>query len=583
VAAFKTYRRYEPFQELILPPNLQDWLPEGHLARFVSEVVDHMDLSAIFATYEKGVGRGQPPYHPTMMIKLLVFGYCTGVRSSRAIERATYDVVPFRMLSGDQHPDHDSIAEFRRRHFDAFKGLFAQTVKVAREVGLADLAHVAVVTCGGEAAGSKVKANASKHKAMSYDRMQEAEKELQAEIEQILAEAELLDNEEDARFGKGRRGDELPKELQRREDRLKKIREAKQRLEERARAEAAERAREAEKKIAQRRAQEAATGQKAAGREPKVPNPEEARPDGKAQSNFTDPDSRIMKDGATKEFTQAYNVQNAVDGKCGIIVGTHVTQAANDAEQLAPTVAQATENCGQAAEKVSADAGYSSEASLRDERLKGSGFASASDDLYVAVGPEKKAPDARAKRSAVKSARVGSLLISLCCLGTMVGVGHAMAFVPVVPLALAVNPQLTLRRRHALRLGKMFLGFSINAALAGSSCPACDVPEAAINVQTARDRMRQKLQTEQGRAIYARRKAIAEAPFGNLKEVQGMRRFLVRGFQKVQGEWSLATTCHNLLKIFRHAKEVSVEVLKQTRHQAIDELASRSVTLLTAS
>ena len=131
MATFKTYRPYEPFQALMLPPNLQEWLPEGHLSRFISDAVDLLDLSTIFAVYEKGTGRGQPPYHPTMMTKLLVYGYCTGVRSSRAIERATYEMVPFRMLSGDQHPDHDSIADFRRRHFDAFKGLLAQTVKVA--------------------------------------------------------------------------------------------------------------------------------------------------------------------------------------------------------------------------------------------------------------------------------------------------------------------------------------------------------------------------------------------------------------------------------------------------------------------
>jgi len=278
VAAFKMYRPYEPFQELILPPNLQDWVPEEHLARFISDVVDHMDLSAIFAVYERGAGGGQPPYHPLMMTKLLVYGYCTGVRSSRAIERATYEMVPFRMLSGDQQPDHDSIADFRKRHFDAFKGLFAQTVRVAREAGLADLAHVAVD-------GSKTKANASKHKAMSYDRMKAAEKELETEIARILAEAEAVDDEEDARFGKARRGDGLPNELQRREDRLKKIREAKQRLEERAHAEATARAREIEKKIAERREWEARTGQKAPCREPNVPNPAEARPDSKAQCN----------------------------------------------------------------------------------------------------------------------------------------------------------------------------------------------------------------------------------------------------------------------------------------------------------
>jgi transposase len=494
--AFKTYRRYEPFQELMLSPNLQDWLPEGHLARFISDVVDPMDLSAIFATYEKGVGRGQPPYHPAMMTKLLIYGYCTGIRSSRAIERATYDRVPFRMLSGDQHPDHDSLADFRKRHFEAFKHLFAQTVQVAREAGLADLAHVAVD-------GSKIKANASKHKAMSYDRMQAAEKELEADIARILAEAEAVDGEEDAKFGKGRRGDELPKELQRREDRLKKIREAKQRLEERARAEAAERAREAEQKMAERRASEAQTGRKAPGREPSAPNPDEARPDPKAQCNFTDSDSRIMKDGATKEFTQAYNAQNAVDGKVGIIVGTHVTQAANDAAQLAPTVSEVTVNCGAAPKVVSADAGYGSEAAKNDDRLRGI-------DLYVSTGRERKSTDAAVRRNAANSARVASLLMVLCicCAGAAAGVGQAISQAPLVPMALAMRLQLSLRRRVALLRARQALEFAIKVTLSAvGSLIGSAGPIPSIDLRTARGHMRDKLQTETGKTTYARRKA----------------------------------------------------------------------------
>lgn len=565
MTVFKTYRPYEPFQELILPPNLQEWLPEGHLARFVSDVVDQLDLSAIFSVYEKGVGRGQPPYHPLMVTKLLVYGYCTGVRSSRAIERATYDMVPFRMLSGDQHPDHDSIADFRKRHLDAFKGLFAQTVKVAREAGLADLTHVAVD-------GSKIKANASKHKAMSYDRMQEAEKELQAEIERILAEAEACDKEEDARFGKGRRGDELPKELQRREDRLKKIREAKERLEERARAEAAERARDAEQKIATRREREAATGQKVGGRQPEVPNPDESRPDPKAQSNFTDPDSRIMKDGATKEFTQAYNAQNAVDGKCGIIVGTLVTQAANDSEQLAPTVAEAMENCGEAPEKVSADAGYCSESSLTDERLKGI-------DLYIATGRERKVAGAEAKQRAARSARVGSLLLALCGAAAIVGAGKFTTLLPLLPVALATNPQLTLRRRKTLCLARMALAVSVYTAfLAIDSGAGICPPVPTVTLQTARNNMRQKLQTEAGKTVYARRKAIAEAPFGNIKEAQGVRRFLLRGINQVRGEWNLAVTGHNLLKMFRHGKQSVLKVLGNCKQPIASSTMNPAVT-----
>jgi len=485
-----------------------------------------------------------------MMTKLLVYGYCIGVRSSRAIERATYDVVPFRMLSADQHPDHDSIADFRRRHFDAFQTLFAETVRVAREAGLADLAHVSVD-------GSKIEANASKHKSMSYDRMQDVEKELQSEIDSILAEAESKDNEEDAKFGKGRRGDELPKELQRRQDRIKKIREAKKRLEERARAEAAGRAEEAEKKIAERRELESQTGQKPSGRDPKVPNPEEARPDPKMQCNFTDPDSRIMMDGASKEFIQAYNAQNAVDGKCGIILGTHLTQAGNDAEQLAPTIAEVIENCGASPEIVSADAGYCSDAALNDERLRDV-------DLYVATGRERKAAEAIAKRTAALAARLASLFLAVCTgvAGTAAGPGQiTAALIPGMPLALNVHLQYSHRRRRALRLAMVALALTTQAALGVGSIAGISLPTPEITFHTARERMRRKLRTEAGKTVYRRRKAIAEGPFGILKDVLGMRRFLVRGLSKVQGEWNLATTCFNLLKMFRHGKQRALEVL----------------------
>ena len=269
--------------------------------------MDELDLSAIFDAYEQGDGRGQPPYHPLMMVKVLVYGYCVGVTSSRKIERATHEDVAFRVLAGNQHPDHDSIAEFRKRHLAALAGLFIQVLKLCDKAGLVKLGRVAID-------GTKVRANASKHKAMSYGRMEEAERRLEEEVKRLLEEAERVDAEEDAQFGKGKRGDELPEELARRESRLDKIRDAKAALEREAREKAEEKAAEQRAKLEERERKEQESGKKMGGRPPVVPDPETAKPDPKAQRNFTDSDSRIMRDGATKEFTQAYNGAGAPQG-----------------------------------------------------------------------------------------------------------------------------------------------------------------------------------------------------------------------------------------------------------------------------
>ena len=228
----KRFRSCDLNQAYLLPPSLQDWLPEGHLARFVAEVVEALDLSAIYATYEAGDGRGLAAYDPRMMVRVLIYGYCRGVASSRRIERATYEDVAFRYLAADQHPDHDTIAAFRQEHLTPLAQLFVQVLQLCQRAGLVKLGHVALD-------GTKIKANASKHKAMSYERMEKAEKELAAEVQALLAEAARVDAEEDGKYGKGKRGDELPKELARRESRLEKIREAKAALEQEAR-EAAE-------------------------------------------------------------------------------------------------------------------------------------------------------------------------------------------------------------------------------------------------------------------------------------------------------------------------------------------------------
>src|SRR3989454_1243917 len=284
----KQFRDCHLDQLLLLPPSLQDWLPEGHLARFVAEVVEALDLSAIYATYEEGDGRRLAAYDPRMMVRLLLYGYCRGKASSWRIERATYDDVAFRYLAADQHPDHDTIADFRKEHLTGLSELFGQVLRLCQEAGLVKLGHVALD-------GTKVKANASKHKAMSYERMCAAEQQLEQEVAALLARAQAVDAEEDAQYGAGRRGDELPAELARRESRLAKIREAKAALEQEARARAAAGA-AARGKLAERERAEAATGQTRGGPSPAGADPAQARPVAPAQRNFPGPESRITKD-----------------------------------------------------------------------------------------------------------------------------------------------------------------------------------------------------------------------------------------------------------------------------------------------
>jgi transposase len=372
----RSFRPYSMDQQLLLPPNLREWVPEGHLSLFISDLVDEsLDLTAILKPYAEGDSRGGMPYHPAMMVKLLLYAYCTGKPSSRKIERATYEDVAYRVLSGDQHPDHDSIADFRKRHLRALAGLFLQALKLCERAGLVRLGHVALD-------GTKVKANASKHKAMSYERMCETEKRLEEEVKKLLEAAQQQDAAEDAQHGKGRKGDELPKELARREARLSKIREAKAELEKEAKERAIREAEEARAKIEERERREKETGERPKGPGPKVPDPEQAKPEPKAQKNFTDPDSRIMKDGATKGFDQAYNAQAAVDAQSQVIVAAELTQETNDKKQLVPMLEKVKENLGKLPEKASADAGYFSEANLSDEKL-------AEVDLYVPPNREK--------------------------------------------------------------------------------------------------------------------------------------------------------------------------------------------------
>jgi transposase/IS5 family transposase len=357
----KTFRAYDMNQQMLLPPDLREWLRADHLALFVSDVVESLDLSGILKVYEEGDGRGRPPYHPAMMVKLLVYGYCTGKMSSRKLEQATYDDVAFRVLSCNQQPDHDSIAAFRKRHLQELGRLFVQVLQLCERAGLVKLGHVAVD-------GTKIKANASKYQSLSYENMKNEEQQLAREVARLLGEAQQIDDEEDKLYGKGKRGDELPEELRDRETRLAKIRALKAELEEEAKTAAAQRQAEKEKptSIRSRKWRRKWEVSEEGGIVP-MPN---------TKRNLTDPDSRIMKDGATKAFHQAYNIQVGVDEQAQIIVGTKVVQSGADQEQLIPLLREVEKNLGRMPQQVSADAGYYSKAAITHEAIRAV-------DLYV--------------------------------------------------------------------------------------------------------------------------------------------------------------------------------------------------------
>ena len=349
----KTYRAWRPDQVWLLPPSPRDWLSEGHLVYFLMDAVRELDISAITSHYEREL-RGFPPFHPRMMLTLLIFNYATGTRSSRKIMTRCEQDVACRVIVGEDVPDFHAISEFRRRHIAAFEKLFVEVLKLASASGLLKVGRLALD-------GTKIKASASRHKAMSYERMQTEEVRLQEEIRELLAQAEAEDQAEDAQQGANRRGDELPDELQRRESRLKKIREAKVALEEAARAKAA--AENAEQNLAR----------EAAGKEPKPSNLDEVKPDPKAQYNFTDPDSRIMK-SSNKGWDQCGNAQALVD-ESQLIVAAKVAQQANDVQQVTPLLDTLEDNFAAAditdrPQDFVADAGYYSDSNASDVRSR---------------------------------------------------------------------------------------------------------------------------------------------------------------------------------------------------------------------
>ena len=439
------FREYNPDQDFLLPPSLREWVRQDHLANFISDVVDKLDLSEIVNHYDNSQG-GQAPFHPVMMTKLILYAYCVGIPSSRRIEKSTYDSIAFRVLAANQYPDHDTISEFRRIHLTALSRIFLQVLRLCQKAGLVKLGHIALD-------GTKVKANASKHKAMSYDHMQKKTDELEAEIARLLAEAQATDEAEDVRYGQGKRGDELPEELRFRKRRLQKIEEAKQALEEEARKEA--------------------QAARPAADHPKAVPDAQVKP--KAQRNFTDADSRIMKDGATKAFEQAFNGQVAVDSEYQVIVAAGVTQECNDKHQVEPMVERMKANLGGVCPKqMSLDNGYYSDENV--EFLRQAGI-----DAYIATGRLK----------------------------------HGEAPPPA---------------------------------------PRGRIPKGL----TVKERMARKLRTIKGHCTYAKRKAIAEPAIGQIKEVRGFRRFLLRGMEKVPYEFDLICLTHNLLKLFRYGREAAL-------------------------
>jgi transposase len=359
VGVGKTFRRFDPDQILLMPPSLDEWLPEDHLARFVAELVDEvLDLSAIHASYTEV--RGFPPYDPRLMVRLLIYGYTTGVRSSRAIERKCVDDVAFRFLAADQAPDYRSISRFRRRHLDALAGLFTQSLHLAQRLGMVRMGRVALD-------GTKLRANASKHRAMSHARLVDKEQQVEAEIADLeakvadlLADAEATDTAEDAKYGPDGKDVDLPGELDRREKRLARLQAARAQIEAETAAKARAAAQAAEANRQQRAGLDdpdavAAAGQRAA---------QKAKPKPKAQANFTDPQSRIMKnsDGA---YMQAYNGQAVVDDAHQIITAADITDCASDCPSYTPMLDQAAANTGIHPSQALVDAGYCSDNNLQ--------------------------------------------------------------------------------------------------------------------------------------------------------------------------------------------------------------------------
>jgi transposase len=433
----------------IFPPSLQDWLPEGHLARFIVDIVERLDFRSLKDSYS---GHGSYAYSPVMLTSLLFYGYATGVFSSRKLEQSTYDSVAFRYIAANTHPDHDTIASFRRRFLPQLEKLFVQILAIAQEMGVLKLGSVSLD-------GTKVKANASKHKALSYEYASKLEEQLKSEVAQLLKQAEVAD------LTPIPDGMSIPEELARREERLKAIAEAKVEIERRAKERHAVEQEAYEKKVAERSEKEQETGKKAKGSPPKPPV---ASPTGKDQVNLTDSESRIMP---TKgDFEQAYNAQVAVDTTSMLVIAEHVSQNTNDKLELKPaldSIDTLPKDLG-SVDTLLADSGYFSETNVESCESK---------DITPYISPG--------------------------------------------------------RESHNQPLMERF-----------SEPPP--LPDDADAVT----KLKHRLKTVAGKAIYAMRKSTVEPVFGIIKSVMGFRSFLLRGFKSVQAEWTLACIAWNLKRLY---------------------------------
>ncbi len=465
----KTYRAWdaEHCQQQAVSP--RDVLPEGDLVFFLLDTIPQLDLSSFHRHYADE-SRGQPPFDVTMMVTLLVYGYCIGVCSSRKIAAACERNLAFLAIVGDDAPDFRTISDFRKIHLVAFKPLFLEVLRLAGEMGMVKLGNLSTD-------GTKIGANASRHKAMSYGYMNKEIERLEAEIEQLLKQADRIDAEQDAALG-SRRGDELPDELKRREDRMATMLKAKARLE----AEARVKAEAEQKRRDEEQAQREAENRTRRGKEPKPVDP---TPEDKAQTNFTDPEAKIMKQ-SNKGFDYSYNAQAVVDAEEQIIVAADVTTQANDKQQGVPMAQAALDNITAAEIERpkledgknkpipnTADTGYFSEQAV--DELEKMGI-----DPYIATGRQK----------------------------------HHEAPAPTSE---------------------------------GECAPTA----------SAKEKMQAKLRTATGKLLYAARKHIVEPVFGQIKGVRGIRKFLLRGLEKVKAEWQLICLTHNLLKIWRRATRAS--------------------------
>jgi transposase len=436
--------------DFLMPPSVDEWLPQRHLARFVVEVIEGLDLRAMTGSYR---GSGEASYHPRLLLGLIIYGYATGVFSSRNLERATHDSVAFRFIAANEHPDHDTIATFRRRFLKPIEALFVQVLGVAREMGVLKLGTVALD-------GTKIHANASRHSALSYEHASKIEVQLKAEVADLLGKAEAADQADVPD------GMQVPEELARREKRLAEIARAKVVIEARAKERHARERAEYEAKMAARDAKAAQTGKKPGGR---VPQPPVEGPKPSDQVNLTDEESRIMPI-AGGGFEQCYNAQAAVAADSLLVVATDVVQAPNDKQQLEPMLgklAELPDELGKVGDLL-ADNGYFSEGNV---------------NACAAAGIE-----------------------------------------PVIAMG---------REAHHPSPGERF---------AEDPAPPEDPTPLAA--------MRHRLQTKEGKKRYALRKQTPEPVFGIIKSVLGFRQFLLRGLDKVRGEWSLVTTAWNIKRMF---------------------------------